>query len=78
MRIRDHGVIPLFLLLTACTANIPPPTPTATASLTPTAEPAATATEAASATPEPTATPDPYEPYTIAYLRGRDYGGGEH
>lgn len=29
------------------------------------------------AKPLPTSTPDPYEPYTIDYLRNREYGGGE-
>jgi dipeptidyl aminopeptidase/acylaminoacyl peptidase len=75
LRIRDLIVILLVLLLTACSAPISPATPTATASITPTEEPAATAT--ASATPWPTATPDPYKPYTIAFLRGREYGGGD-
>jgi dipeptidyl aminopeptidase/acylaminoacyl peptidase len=77
MRIRDFRLILLFLVLTACRAPVLPATPTATAGLTPSEEPPAAATATASATPGPTATPDPYEPYTIAYLRERDYGGGE-
>jgi dipeptidyl aminopeptidase/acylaminoacyl peptidase len=77
MRFRDLRVSLLFLLLTACRAYFLPAAPAATASFTPTVEPAPTTTATASATPKPTTTPDPYEPYTIAYLRGRDYGGGE-
>lgn len=77
MYMRHPGVFAAFLLLAACTMPAPPATPTATRSLTPTIEPAATATATASAIPAPTSTPDPYEPYTIAHLRGRPYGGGE-
>jgi len=35
------------------------------------------ATQTALPTAGPTSTPDPYEPYTIAHLRKREYGGGQ-
>ena len=50
------------------------PTPVARIVASPTE---ALSTPTASPSPTPTATPDPFEPYTIEYLRNREYGGGE-
>jgi len=39
--------------------------------------PSGTSTAVATATPTNTSTPDPYAAYTLEYLAGRSYGGGE-
>lgn len=52
-------------------------TPDSTATASPSLTAVITAAPTATATPTITATPDPYEPYTVAGLARRMYGGGE-
>jgi len=54
-------VLPTPIVHTVPTATIVPPSPILLPSLT----------------PLPTSTPDPLQPYSIEYLRNREYGGGE-
>ena len=77
MVIRGFRVILLFALLAACSHAPSAATPTPTSQPGATPAPSASATAAATATLDPTATPDPHGQYTIAHLRGREYGGGE-
>ncbi len=67
----------MAFVLTACsgTAAQPVPSPLPAPSTTPTDAPAPTM--APTVPPPASGTPDPYEKYTIAYLRSRQYGGGQ-
>jgi uncharacterized protein len=70
------GLILLAGTLSACApaSAVVPPTSTASSTVAP---PDSTTTATHTVTPAPTGTPDPFEPYTIAHLRGRAYGGGD-
>lgn len=75
---RGEGVVLPTVQPTAVSITLPTATVTAVSpTATPLPQPTATLPPTATPSPTATSTPDPYQPYTIAALAARSYGGGE-